>query len=47
MPVHYEKRSGNKPHKIVERGGRVVGSSTSAAKAKGSVRARNAAYRKK
>ena len=43
MPTRYEKRSGKRPYKIVEKGGRVVGSSTSATKAKSSARARNAA----
>jgi len=42
MPVHVEKRSGKKPWKIVERGGKVVGSSTSKAKAQASANARNA-----
>ena len=42
MPVHVEKRSGVKPYKVVEPSGKVVGSSTSKAKADSSARARNA-----
>ena len=48
MPVKVVKRSGPKPWKIVEVAtGRVVGSSTSKAKAQASARARNAAHAKK
>ena len=43
MPVHVIKKSGAKPFKIVEKGGKVVGSSTTKAKAEKSSRARNAA----
>lgn len=43
MPVHVEKRKGKKPYKIVEKGGRVRGSSTSREKAQSSANARNAA----
>lgn len=43
-PVTARKQSGKKPYKIVEKAtGKVVGSSTSMAKAKSSARARNAA----
>lgn len=44
MPVHVVKGSGSKPWKIVERSGKVVGSSTSKAKAQSSANARNAAH---
>lgn len=47
MPVHVEKKSGKKPWKIVERSGRVVGSSTTKQAAASSARARNAAWRRK
>ena len=44
MPVKVEKRSGAKPWKIVEvASGKVVGSSSTKAKAQGSANARNAA----
>jgi hypothetical protein len=43
MPVHVEKRGGKKPFKIVEKSGKVVGSSSTKAKAQGSANARNAA----
>ncbi len=42
MPVHVEKRSGEKPYKIVEPSGKVVGSSKTKADAESSARARNA-----
>ena len=42
MPVHVAKRSGSRPYKIVERSGKVVGSSASRANAKRSANARNA-----
>ena len=42
MPVKVVKRSGAKPYKIVEKGGKVVGTSTTRAKAQSSARARNA-----
>lgn len=42
MPVHVVKRSGKRPWKIVEKSGKVVGSSTSKAKAQASANARNA-----
>ena len=42
-PVHVVKKSGEKPYKIVEANGKVVGSSTTKAKAESSARARNAA----
>ena len=45
MPVHVVKR-GSK-WAIVEKSGRVVGRSTTKAKAEASARARNTAYRKK
>ena len=45
MPVTVRKGSGSKPWKIVEKSsGKVVGSSTSKAKADSSARARNAAH---
>lgn len=48
MPVTVRKGSGKKPWKVVEKSsGRVVGSSTSKAKAQGSANARNAARPKK
>lgn len=47
MPVHVEKRKGSRPWKIVEPSGKVVGSSTSKAKAEASARARNQAHREK
>ena len=40
MPYKIENRKGKKPYKIVKKGGKVVGSSTSREKAKASVRAR-------
>lgn len=44
MPVKVRKGSGVKPYKIVEKStGKVVGSSTSRAKAQSSANARNAA----
>jgi len=42
MPVHVEKREGGKPYKMVEKGGKVVGSSETKADAESSARARNA-----
>jgi len=42
MPRHVEKRKGEKPYKIVEPSGRVVGSSTSRKKAQASANAANA-----
>lgn len=48
MPVKIEKRSGDRPWKIVEIAtGRVVGSSETKGDAEASARARNAAHRKK
>jgi len=47
MPVKVVKRSGTRPYKIVERGGKVVGSSVTKAKAEAAARARNAAGGKK
>lgn len=48
MPVKVRKGTGKKPFKIVEVAtGKVVGSSTTKAKAEASARARNAAFRKK
>lgn len=47
MPVHVEKGRGSKPWKIVEKSGKVVGSSESKANAEASARARNAAWSKK
>ena len=44
MPVHVEKRSGGRPYKIVEKSGKVVGSSTTKANAQRSCNARNAAH---
>ncbi len=44
MPVKVRKGSGSKPFKVVEKAtGKVVGSSTTKAKAESSARARNAA----
>ena len=43
MPYNVEKGGGSKPYKITKPGGKVVGSSTSKAKAESSVRARQAA----
>lgn len=42
MPVRVEKRDGAKPFKIVERSGRVVGSSSTRKDAEASARTRNA-----
>lgn len=42
MPWHVEKRSGDRPWKIVKDDGTVVGSSKTEAEAKASVRARYA-----
>ncbi|MFC1924255.1 hypothetical protein ACFLXA_02695 [Chloroflexota bacterium] len=48
MPYKVVKRSGEKPFKIVNKNtGKVVGSSTSKAKAEASVRARYAGEKKK
>jgi hypothetical protein len=48
MPYTVKKGSGKKPYKVVRKDtGKVVGSSTSAAKAKASVRARYANEPKK
>ena len=47
MPVTVRKGGGARPWKIVEKSGKVVGSSTSKANAEASARARNEAYRKK
>jgi len=41
-PVKVVRRSGSKPYKIVERSGKVVGSSTTKEKAQSSANARNA-----
>lgn len=47
MPVKVKKGSGSRPWKIVEVAtGKVVGSSTTKAKAQASARARNAASKK-
>jgi len=46
MPVKVSKRSGSKPFKIVEKTGRIVGSSTTRANAQKSANARNASRRK-
>lgn len=43
MPWSVRKGSGKKPWKIIKKGGKVVGSSASKAKAKASIRARYAA----
>lgn len=43
MPVKVEKRSGARPYKIVEKSGKVVGSSTNRSDANAAARARNAA----
>lgn len=42
MPVKVTKRKGSRPYKIVEKSGKIVGSSTSRAKAQSSANARNA-----
>lgn len=42
MPWNVRKRKGKRPWKIVKRGGKVVGSSSSRAKAMASVRVRHA-----
>ena len=42
MPVRVEKGSGSRPYKIVEKSGKVVGSSTTKADAEKSARVRNA-----
>lgn len=47
MPWSVRKGSGARPYKIVKRGGKVVGSSTSRGKAQASVRARYAAKGRK
>lgn len=47
MPWKVKKKSGKKPWKIVKPSGKVVGSSTSKKKAKASVKARYANYKKK
>jgi hypothetical protein len=47
MPYHVEKQSGKRPWKIVKEGGKVVGSSTSKAKANASVKARYASENNK
>ena len=47
MPTHVSKGTGKRPWKIKEPSGRIVGSSTSKAKAEASSRARNAAHNKK
>ncbi len=45
MPYRIEKRSGEKPYKIINKNtGKVVGSSSSRTKAQKSVNARNAAH---
>jgi len=47
MPYKIEKRSGEKPFKIINKNtGKVVGSSTSKAKAQASIRARYAGEKK-
>ncbi len=43
-PVKVVKRSGKRPFKIVEKSGKVVGSSTTKANAQKSANARNAAH---
>lgn len=43
MPVHVEKRGGSRPFKIVEKSGKVVGSSETKTNAQKSANARNAA----
>lgn len=43
MPYSVQKGSGERPYKITKPGGKVVGSSTSKAKAEASIRARQAA----
>lgn len=45
MPYSIKKGKGSKPYKIVKKTGRIVGSSTSKAKAKASIRARYAGAR--
>ena len=47
MPVHTGKGKGKRPFKIREKGGKVVGSSTTKAKAEASARARNQAFAEK
>ena len=47
MPVTVRKGSGPRPWKIVEKSGRVVGTSKTKAAAEASARARNAAHREK
>lgn len=42
MPVKVKRGKGKKPYKIVEKSGKIVGSSTSRAKAQSSANARNA-----
>lgn len=42
-PVKVEKRTGARPYKLVERSGKVVGSSTTRSNAEAAARARNAA----
>lgn len=46
MPYTVKKQSGSKPYKITKPGGKVVGSSTSKAKAQASIRARYAGENK-
>ena len=46
MPVTVEKRDGPRPFKIVEKDGKVVGSSTTRKDAEASARAWNAGSRK-
>jgi len=46
MPVHVVKRTGSRPFKIVEKSGKVVGTSTTRAKAEASARARNSSRKK-
>jgi hypothetical protein len=46
MPYHVEKRTGKRPYKIIrDKDGKVVGSSSSMAKALASIRARLAGER--
>ena len=47
MPVRVVKRSGKRPWKLIERSGKVVGSSLTKADAEKAARARNSAYPKK
>lgn len=47
MPVHVEERGGSRPYKIVEKSGKVVGSSKTRKDAEISAWKRNKAYKRK